>query len=137
MSFLLCCLGSFWVLKENKEEKKEEEEEKEEKKDDKKEGVEAPPPEIILKVDMHCEACARKIARALKGFEGPLIYRTHLPSPLPFQAFSFPSRYIDPLDTSDVGTTPAQREHIKTTTYVAISINMENSSSYYDVLGSP
>lgn len=28
------------------------------------------PPEIVLKVDMHCEACARKVARALKGFEG-------------------------------------------------------------------
>ncbi|KAK6124760.1 hypothetical protein DH2020_041494 [Rehmannia glutinosa] len=26
--------------------------------------------EIVLKVDMHCEACARKVARALKGFEG-------------------------------------------------------------------
>ncbi|KAK4765147.1 hypothetical protein SAY86_026237 [Trapa natans] len=53
--------------KEKKEEKKEEE-----KKDGKKkeEEADAPPPEIILKVDMHCEACARKIARALKGFEG-------------------------------------------------------------------
>ncbi|KAL0443051.1 UNVERIFIED_CONTAM: Heavy metal-associated isoprenylated plant protein 7 [Sesamum latifolium] len=29
-----------------------------------------PPAEIVLKVDMHCEACARKVARALKGFEG-------------------------------------------------------------------
>ncbi|XP_039070328.1 heavy metal-associated isoprenylated plant protein 7-like [Hibiscus syriacus] len=27
-------------------------------------------PEIVLKVDMHCEACARKVARTLKGFEG-------------------------------------------------------------------
>lgn len=27
-------------------------------------------PEIILKVDMHCEACARKVARTLRGFEG-------------------------------------------------------------------
>ncbi|XP_019419188.1 PREDICTED: heavy metal-associated isoprenylated plant protein 7-like isoform X2 [Lupinus angustifolius] len=26
--------------------------------------------EIVLKVDMHCQACARKIAKALKGFEG-------------------------------------------------------------------
>uniref|UniRef100_A0A7N0UE02 HMA domain-containing protein n=1 Tax=Kalanchoe fedtschenkoi TaxID=63787 RepID=A0A7N0UE02_KALFE len=26
--------------------------------------------EIVLKVDMHCDACARKIARSLKGFEG-------------------------------------------------------------------
>ncbi|GMJ14123.1 HEAVY METAL ASSOCIATED PROTEIN 52 [Hibiscus trionum] len=27
-------------------------------------------PEIVLKVDMHCEACARKVARTLKGFQG-------------------------------------------------------------------
>ncbi|KAK8494827.1 hypothetical protein V6N12_055148 [Hibiscus sabdariffa] len=27
-------------------------------------------PEILLKVDMHCEACARKVARTLKGFQG-------------------------------------------------------------------
>ncbi|KAK7245990.1 hypothetical protein RIF29_40847 [Crotalaria pallida] len=27
-------------------------------------------PETVLKVDMHCQACARKIAKALKGFEG-------------------------------------------------------------------
>ncbi|KAI4298816.1 hypothetical protein L6164_032333 [Bauhinia variegata] len=47
------------------EEKKEEP--KEEKKDEKKEEE---TPEIVLKVDMHCEACARKVARALKGFEG-------------------------------------------------------------------
>lgn len=26
--------------------------------------------EIVLKVEMHCDACARKIARSLKGFEG-------------------------------------------------------------------
>ncbi|KAL6567559.1 hypothetical protein OROGR_001227 [Orobanche gracilis] len=26
--------------------------------------------EIVLKVDMHCEACARKVARTLKGFQG-------------------------------------------------------------------
>ncbi|XP_030533380.1 heavy metal-associated isoprenylated plant protein 7-like [Rhodamnia argentea] len=47
---------------ENKEEKKEEAKEGEKKKEE--------PPEIVLKVDMHCEACARKVARALKGFEG-------------------------------------------------------------------
>ncbi|XP_030456987.2 heavy metal-associated isoprenylated plant protein 7-like [Syzygium oleosum] len=51
---------------ENKEGKKEEAKEGE-KKDEKKEEA---PPEIVLKVDMHCEACARKVARALKGFEG-------------------------------------------------------------------
>ncbi|ESW26037.1 hypothetical protein PHAVU_003G086400 [Phaseolus vulgaris] len=50
----------------NKEEAKEEKE-VEEKKDESKEE---PPPEIVLKVDMHCEACARKVAKALKGFQG-------------------------------------------------------------------
>ncbi|KAJ7957219.1 Heavy metal-associated isoprenylated plant protein [Quillaja saponaria] len=29
-----------------------------------------PPQEIILKVFMHCEGCARKVRRSLKGFEG-------------------------------------------------------------------
>ncbi|KAL6281864.1 hypothetical protein ACE6H2_012793 [Prunus campanulata] len=54
---------------EKKEEKKEGKDGKkaEEKKEEKKEEE---PPEILLKVDMHCEACARKVARALKGFEG-------------------------------------------------------------------
>ncbi|KAL5170124.1 Heavy metal-associated isoprenylated plant protein 8 [Glycine soja] len=41
---------------------------KEEAKDKKKK--EEPPLEIVLKVDMHCEACARKVAKALKGFQG-------------------------------------------------------------------
>ncbi|CAK8531268.1 unnamed protein product [Lathyrus sativus] len=50
---------------ETKEEKKEEEKKEEEKKDE-----EQLPQEIVLKVDMHCEACARKVAKALKGFEG-------------------------------------------------------------------
>jgi len=52
----------FYIFAENKEEEKKEEttEEKKEKE----------PPEIVLKVDMHCEACARKVAKALKGFEG-------------------------------------------------------------------
>ncbi|KAJ8636185.1 hypothetical protein MRB53_010452 [Persea americana] len=52
------------------EEKKEEdngEKKEEEKKEEKKEEV---PEEIVLKVDMHCEACARKVERSLKGFEG-------------------------------------------------------------------
>lgn len=59
-------------------EKKEEEENKaaaavEEKKDDeKKEEEGGAAQEIVLKVDMHCEACARKVARALKGFQGAL-----------------------------------------------------------------
>ncbi|KAG8638646.1 hypothetical protein MANES_14G049200v8 [Manihot esculenta] len=67
----------------DKAEKKEEEkpaekppveEKKEEKKpDDSKESKEESPPppqEIILKVYMHCEGCARKVRRCLKGFEG-------------------------------------------------------------------
>ncbi|KAK9227789.1 hypothetical protein WN943_012846 [Citrus x changshan-huyou] len=52
---------------ENKEKQKKEETKKEKKEEEKKEEE---TPEIVLKVDMHCEACARKIARALKGFEG-------------------------------------------------------------------
>lgn len=59
---------------ENKEEKKDEvkkeESKKEKKEEEKKEEKKEEPPEIVLKVDMHCEACARKVARALKGFEG-------------------------------------------------------------------
>lgn len=56
-------------------EKKEEEGNKaaaaaEEKKDDEKKEEEGGAQEIVLKVDMHCEACARKVARALKGFQG-------------------------------------------------------------------
>ncbi|XP_038882885.1 heavy metal-associated isoprenylated plant protein 7-like [Benincasa hispida] len=42
----------------------------EQKKQDNKKNEEEPPSEIVLKVDMHCEACARKVARALKGFQG-------------------------------------------------------------------
>lgn len=55
-------------MKENKEETWEEEK----KLDDntKEEDQAAPPSEIVLKVNMHCEACTRKIARALKGFKG-------------------------------------------------------------------
>ncbi|KAL3370474.1 hypothetical protein AABB24_007492 [Solanum stoloniferum] len=56
--------------KENKGEevKKEEEKKEEEKKVEEKEEDEIQ--EIVLKVDMHCEACARKVARSLKGFQG-------------------------------------------------------------------
>lgn len=52
------------------QEKKEDaaEKKKEEKKEEEKKDEEAK--EIVLKVDMHCEACARKVARALKGFQG-------------------------------------------------------------------
>ena len=53
-----------------KKDKGNKEEAKEEKKEEEKK--EEPPPEIVLKVDMHCEACARKVAKALKGFQGHL-----------------------------------------------------------------
>lgn len=60
------------------EEKKEVESAKiEEKKDETEDGkkseeskAEQPPQEIILKVYMHCEGCATKVRRSLKGFEG-------------------------------------------------------------------
>ncbi|XP_071710588.1 heavy metal-associated isoprenylated plant protein 7-like [Rutidosis leptorrhynchoides] len=57
------------------EEKKPEEEKKEEpaKADEKKaeESKDAPPaPEIVLRVFMHCEGCARKVRRCLRGFDG-------------------------------------------------------------------
>ncbi|KAL7152784.1 hypothetical protein ABFS83_04G121900 [Erythranthe nasuta] len=51
--------------------KKEAEEEK--KPDESKTETPPPPPppqEIVLKVFMHCEGCARKVRRCLKGFEG-------------------------------------------------------------------
>lgn len=60
-------------MKEKKEEGNKAEEKKEEVKEEKKEEEKKDdevPQEIVLKVDMHCEACARKVARALKGFEG-------------------------------------------------------------------
>ncbi|XWS60242.1 hypothetical protein CRYUN_Cryun07bG0019000 [Craigia yunnanensis] len=67
--------------KEKKEEAKQAEKPAEEKKEEKKaeepkDGKESkeespvPPQEIILKVYMHCEGCARKVRRCLKGFEG-------------------------------------------------------------------
>lgn len=70
--------------KEGKEEAKQPEKQAEEKKDAKKpeeskdggdgkeskEQAPAPPPEIVLKVYMHCEGCARKVRRSLKGFQG-------------------------------------------------------------------
>lgn len=54
-----------------KEEKKKETEKpptEEEKKPE--ESKEVTPPEIVLKVFMHCEGCARKVRRSLKGFPG-------------------------------------------------------------------
>ncbi|KAK5817699.1 superoxide dismutase 1 copper chaperone [Gossypium arboreum] len=57
------------------EEKKVEDDGKksEEKKETKEETTPPPPPppqEIVLKVYMHCEGCARKVRRCLKGFQG-------------------------------------------------------------------
>ncbi|MBA0578327.1 hypothetical protein Gorai_020614 [Gossypium raimondii] len=57
------------------EEKKVEDDGKksEEKKETKEETTPLPPPppqEIVLKVYMHCEGCARKVRRCLKGFQG-------------------------------------------------------------------
>lgn len=59
-------------------EKKEEEKPKEEKANDEKKAEETPkeppppppPQEIVLRVYMHCEGCAKKVRRCLKGFEG-------------------------------------------------------------------
>ncbi|XP_004503738.1 heavy metal-associated isoprenylated plant protein 7-like [Cicer arietinum] len=42
----------------------------EEKKPEESTNETAPPPEIVLKVFMHCEGCARKVRRSLKGFSG-------------------------------------------------------------------
>ncbi|KAI4343592.1 hypothetical protein L6164_010926 [Bauhinia variegata] len=66
------------AAEEKKEEVKQPEKAAEEKQDHKKpeeskDGKEAkdqPPPEIVLKVYMHCEGCARKVRRSLKGFQG-------------------------------------------------------------------
>ncbi|KAL9329886.1 hypothetical protein ACSQ67_004889 [Phaseolus vulgaris] len=58
---------------EPKEEKKPEQDQKAEESKDEKESKEeesAPPPEIVLRVFMHCEGCARKVRRSLKGFPG-------------------------------------------------------------------
>lgn len=37
-----------------------------------KKKKEEEPQEIVLKVDMHCEGCARKVAKSLRGIEGSL-----------------------------------------------------------------
>ncbi|KAK2662347.1 hypothetical protein Ddye_000921 [Dipteronia dyeriana] len=67
------------VEEEKKQETKPAEEKKKEAPEESKEAKEtkeepAPPPtppqEIILKVYMHCEGCARKVRRCLKGFPG-------------------------------------------------------------------
>lgn len=55
-----------------KAEKPAEDAKKEEKKPEEPKADEQPPPpqEIVLKVYMHCEGCARKVRRCLKGFDG-------------------------------------------------------------------
>ncbi|KAK8933880.1 hypothetical protein KSP39_PZI015211 [Platanthera zijinensis] len=50
--------------KEEGEKKEGAEKEEETKKEEEEAQV------IVLRVDMHCEACARKVAKSLKGFEG-------------------------------------------------------------------
>ncbi|XP_058226421.1 heavy metal-associated isoprenylated plant protein 7-like isoform X2 [Rhododendron vialii] len=50
------------------EEKKPEEKKEESKAEESKET--APPQDIVLRVFMHCEGCAKKVRRCLKGFEG-------------------------------------------------------------------
>ncbi|KAI9079464.1 hypothetical protein K1719_038546 [Acacia pycnantha] len=60
---------------EKKPEAKEEEKRPENQGADKKpeesnDKTPAPPPEIVLQVFMHCEGCARKVRRCLKGFPG-------------------------------------------------------------------
>ncbi|XP_042503523.1 heavy metal-associated isoprenylated plant protein 7-like [Macadamia integrifolia] len=56
---------------EDKKEDKKTEESKDGKETDSKESKEPPPPqEIVLRVYMHCEGCARKVRRCLRGFEG-------------------------------------------------------------------
>lgn len=53
---------------EQKKERENKEEVKEEKKDEEKK--EEQPQEIVLKVDMHCEGCVRKVAKSLRRIEG-------------------------------------------------------------------
>ncbi|XP_059661665.1 heavy metal-associated isoprenylated plant protein 7-like [Cornus florida] len=56
---------------EGKSEKPSEEKKEEKKTEDSKETPPPPPPqEVVLRVFMHCEGCARKVRRCLKGFEG-------------------------------------------------------------------
>ncbi|KAL3374160.1 hypothetical protein AABB24_005895 [Solanum stoloniferum] len=61
-------------VKKTEEEKKEDAPKSDEKTEEKKtEEAPAPPPppqEIVLRVYMHCEGCARKVCKSLKGFQG-------------------------------------------------------------------
>nr|XP_004235318.1 heavy metal-associated isoprenylated plant protein 7 [Solanum lycopersicum] len=58
-------------VKKTEEEKKEDAPKVDEKTEEKKtEEAPAPPQEIVLRVYMHCEGCARKVRKSLKGFQG-------------------------------------------------------------------
>lgn len=58
-------------MKKTEEEKKEDAPKVDEKTEEKKtEEAPAPPQEIVLRVYMHCEGCARKVRKSLKGFQG-------------------------------------------------------------------
>ncbi|RRT59083.1 hypothetical protein B296_00013009, partial [Ensete ventricosum] len=46
------------------------EQKEEDNKEEAAEAKEEEPPEIVLKVDMHCEGCARKVERSLRRYEG-------------------------------------------------------------------
>ena len=54
--------------KQRKKKKKEDEKKPQESKDDKESKEESTPPDIVLKVFMHCEGCACKVRHSLKGF---------------------------------------------------------------------
>lgn len=56
------------VPKEQKEPVKEEQTEKKEEAGEEKKPEE--PQEIVLKVEMHCEGCAKKVEKSLLRFEG-------------------------------------------------------------------
>lgn len=72
-------------------EEKKEEKKGEESKDEKesKEKSPAPPQEIILKVYMHCEGCARKVRRCLRGFEGYIYTKKTEPNFLILKCLGF------------------------------------------------
>lgn len=69
-------------MKDKKEEEKKEEEKKEEAGgagEEKKEEENKEDEPLVLKVEMHCGACAKKVAKSLKGFQGIyFLYSTKL-----------------------------------------------------------
>ncbi|KAF8409731.1 hypothetical protein HHK36_005810 [Tetracentron sinense] len=77
--WIKCVALAALFVKEQPRPVRSQENKEEEKKEEKKEESKEEPQEIVLKVDMHCEACARKVERALRGFQGPnLRWFTHL-----------------------------------------------------------